>query len=334
MNKGLCFGELLLRYSPKLNLGWIRQASMPVYVGGAEVNTAAALALWNIPTELVTVLPDNYLSREIQNYLNSRHIGTAGIRLSGSRIGSYYLPQGTDLKGAGVIYDREHSSFYNLQPGDIDWDEVLDGVSWLHLSAISPALNARTAAACLEAVRSAAAKNIVISIDLNYREKLWRWGKTPAEIMPGLVEHASLVMGNIWAAEKMLGIAVDPTLGSKKEHYLRQAEITSRELIDRFPSVQTVANTFRFDTAGTVQYYATLLEGGEFSVSREYSTDTVIDRVGSGDCFMAGLIYGTLNKLSYDEKINFAAAAAFSKLFIQGDTTTSSVADVYRRLNG
>lgn len=333
MNKVLCFGELLLRYSPELNQGWIRQASMPVYVGGAEVNTASALALWNIPAELCTVLPDNYLSREIQDYLNSRHIGTSRIRLAGSRIGSYYLPQGTDLKGAGVIYDRAHSSFYTLQPGDIDWEEVLDGVSWLHLSAISPALNAQTAAVCLEAVQTAAAKNINISIDLNYREKLWRWGKTPAEIMPGLVEHANLVMGNIWAAEKMLGIAVDPAMGSEKQHYVRQAEITSRVLIDRFPLVQAVANTFRFDRAGTVEYYATLLEGEAMVVSREFSTENVVDRVGSGDCFMAGLIYGAINRLSSGEKINFAAAAAFSKLFIQGDATTSSVAGVYRRLN-
>lgn len=193
-----CFGELLFRFSPQMQGVFINEASMPVYVGGTELNVATALSKWDLPVKYLTALPDNYLSKEIIDSLSKKNIDVAGILFCGERIGIYYLPQGADLKHNAIIYDRNHSSFASLMPGQINWDNVFANVSWFHLSAISPALHANAAAVCVEAVKAAADKNITISIDLNFRAKLWQYGKMPVEIIPTIVEHCDVVMGNVW----------------------------------------------------------------------------------------------------------------------------------------
>ena len=173
------FWRIIVTFVARIRWKWITQSVMPVYIGGAELNTATALAKWNVPVTYFTALPDNYLSKEICDELRKRNINTDPINFSGNRIGSYYLPQGSDLKNAGVIYDRAHSSFSELQPGQIDWETVLNDISWFHFSAISPALNKNIAAVCKEAVEVASKKKITISVDLNYRSKLWQYGKKP-----------------------------------------------------------------------------------------------------------------------------------------------------------
>jgi 2-dehydro-3-deoxygluconokinase len=330
MNTIFCFGELLLHLSPELGGKWLTQSRMPVYIGGAELNTATALAKWNVPVAYCTVLPDNYLSKEICDELSKRHISTNQFIFSGNRIGSYYLPQGSDLKNAGVIYDRDYSSFSELQPGQIDWDAVLNNVSWFHFSAISPALNQNVAAVCKEALEIASKKRIKISVDLNYRSKLWQYGKRPKEIMQALVEHCDVIMGNIWSADDLLGIPTDADIHIKKSKsdYLGHAKKTAENVMRNFPACKSVANTFRFDEGDGIRYYAALDTDGRQFVSQEFSTNKVVDKVGSGDCFMAGLIYGFYNKLASQEIIDFAAAAAFNKLFIMGDATTSTVEEI------
>jgi len=330
MNKVLCFGELLLRLSPQLGGVWIQNQQMPVFVGGAELNVATALSNWQVPVDYMTALPANYLSGEIEQYLSEKNIGTGKIIFSGDRIGAYYLPQGADLKNAGVIYDRAHSSFSHLQPGMIDWDLALDGVSWFHFSAISPALSSQLAAVCKEGAEAAAGKNITVSVDLNYRAKLWQYGKQPLEVMRGLVSLCDVVMGNIWAAEKMLGLPA-PGEQKNKEGYIEQSELSSERLVKSFPKCMQVANTFRFDEGDALQYYATLYSEGNLFVSKEHGTNSVIDRVGSGDSFMAGLIYGNYHLLPAQETIELAAAAAFAKLFITGDASTASIDEIRKR---
>ncbi|MEP6949990.1 MAG: sugar kinase [Ginsengibacter sp.] len=330
MNKIFCFGELLLRLSPELDGKWLTQSLMPVYIGGAELNTATALAKWNVPVTYCTALPGNYLSKEICEELDKRNINTGRVIFSGNRIGTYYLPQGSDLKNAGVIYDRAWSSFSELQPGQIDWDVVLAHVSWFHFSAISPALNQNIATICKEAVEVASKRKITISVDLNYRSKLWQYGKKPKEIMPALVEHCDVVMGNIWSADDLLDIGVDADIHNKKSKlvYLEHAKKTAENIMRSFPACKSVANTFRFDDGDRTSYYASFnINGGQF-VSQEFSTNKVVDKVGSGDCFMAGLIYGFYNKLGSREIIDFASAAAFNKLFVKGDATTSTVEEI------
>ncbi len=162
------------------------------------------------------------------------------------RIGLYYLPQGTDLKNGGVIYDRAYSSFGSLKPGMIDWDEVLRDARWFHFSAISPALTEQVAAVCREGAAAAAAKGITVSIDLNHRARLWQYGKKPVEIMPSLVEYCDVVMGNIWAANALLGIHVDPEihLQGNKQDFLEHASKTALELHKQFPKSENSGQYF------------------------------------------------------------------------------------------
>src|SRR5689334_3479152 len=224
MSRVLCFGELLLRLSPQLHGEWINQNQMPVFIGGAELNVATALSVWGIPVSYCTALPDHYLSHEIIAFVNRKGIHTDPIRFSGSRIGIYYLPQGADLKNAGVIYDRAHSSFWELEPGQIDWEKVFQDVNWFHFSAISPALNLKVAAVCKEAASYASSKGIKVSIDLNHRARLWQYGKEPVDVMPELVQYCDMVMGNLWAEEIMLGLSFEKQGLDKKQAYLEQSQ--------------------------------------------------------------------------------------------------------------
>jgi 2-dehydro-3-deoxygluconokinase len=332
-----CFGEILLRFSPVSNGGWINQATMPVFVGGAELNVATALAGWSLPVRYASVLPNNSLADDMADYIAKKSIDPSGLIRGGERVGTYYLPQGKDLKNAGVIYDRANSGFANLKPGNIDWDVALADINWLHISAISPALNQSVADICLELVQTASAKNIPISIDLNHRARLWQYGVAPTDIMPGLVEYCNVVMGNIWSANALLGIPVDANIHDKGQptDYVAHARTTSEAIMARFSRCQTVANTFRFSTkpAG-IRYYTTLFTNGQQYVSPTFETDTVADQIGSGDCFMAGLIYGLYQDHSPQTVLNFAAAAAFGKLQEIGDATRQTVEDVLKVVSG
>ena len=329
MGKVLCFGELLLRLSPDTESQWLKNTSMPIHVGGAELNVARALALWNVPVKFSTGLPDNYLSHQIVQSLQQSNIDTSAIQYGGHRIGLYYLPHGLDVKHAGVIYDRADSSFARLQKGTVDWDAVLDGVSWFHVSAICPALNADAADVCEEVLQICNKKNITVSIDLNYRAKLWRYGVPVHEVMMRLAPYCDIIMGNVWAAQTMLNIPVRPDITQidTKETYLEQAMVTSQTIIKQYPRCKAVANTFRFDHNG-ILYYTTLYTNQQLFVSSVYTTNSVIDKVGSGDCYMAGLIYGFYNPQAPQDIVDFATAAAFQKLFIKGDATNKSVDDI------
>lgn len=323
----LCFGELLLRMSPRINAEWIYDNTIATYVGGAELNVATALAKWKIPSKYFTALPDHTLSKDLIKYLKEKSIDTSSIHLSGNRIGIYFLPQGSDLKNSGVIYDRAYSSFSELKPGMIDWDKTLKDVTWFHFSAINPALNLNVTALCIEALEAASKKGITISLDLNYRAKLWKYGKEPVEIMPQLAKYCDVIMGNIWAAEKLLGIPVDLKILRKntKKAYVDHALYTSEEIIKRFPKVKTVANTFRFDRKGSaIHYYATLYTENKLYVADEIDAVNIKDKIGSGDCFMSGLIYGFYKNNSPAKIVNFSAAAAVGKMYETSDATAQS----------
>jgi 2-dehydro-3-deoxygluconokinase len=330
MGKILSFGELLLRICPDSQGSWLEENSLPVYVGGAEANVAAALALWEVPSAYMTAIPDNFIARQLVGYLDDLNIDTTAIHYTGERIGLYFLDKGKDLKNAGVIYDRNYSAFSELTVGAIDWDAVFEGITWFHFSAICPAVNQNVADVCEEALKAASAKGITISIDLNYRAKLWKYGKEPAEILPALVQYCDLVMGNVWAAEKMLGISVSETLADEhdKSAYLQQSQLSSKAILEQFPKCRSVANTFRFDHGNGIQYYTTLYTEDQLYISKEYIADQIAGKVGSGDCFMAGLIYGFYKDMKPQEIVDFATSAAFAKLFTESDFNTTKLEDI------
>ncbi len=303
---------------------------MPVYIGGAELNVATALANWKMPVKYVTALPHNLLSQHLHNYLQGKGIDDSSIHHSGNRIGTYYMPHGSDLKGAAVIYDRAHSAFAELQPGTINWEEILHDASWLHFSAITPALGENLVQVCREALEIATAKGITISVDLNYRSKLWRWGKKPAEVMPQLVEYCHVIMGNIWSAEALLGIPCDADIHAKgrRQDYLQHALQTAHQILNTYKQSRIIAQTFRFDEGSGIRYYGAIDNGKEQIVSSELRSENIVDKAGSGDCFMAGLIYSLQQNFSLQNIVDFAAAAAFGKLHERGDSTKQTVHDV------
>jgi 2-dehydro-3-deoxygluconokinase len=331
----LSFGELLLRICPDPAGQWLNDNSLPFYVGGAELNVATALALWGLPSKYLTALPDNGLSQQILSYLKNKNIDVSPVLSFGERMGLYFLTSGQDLKHNALVYDRANSSFSQLKPGMINWDEVLRGVTWLHFSAICPAISQGVADVCLEMLQAATEKGVTISVDLNYRAKLWQYDKQPMDIMPQLLPYCDLVMGNVWAAETMLGIPVTPDIHESglKSLYQKAALYTSEEIIKQYPKCKAVANTFRFDSRDTINYYTTLYTGDDFITSAEYTATEIVDKVGSGDCFMAGLIYGFYRQWDAKEIVNYAAAAAFKKLFVKGDATNLTVEDIKTTMN-
>ena len=336
MKKVLCFGELLLRMPPANGGEWLRSNQMPVFVGGAELNVATALARWGLPVKYCTALPDNIISKDIREYLEQKNIDTSPIIYSGERIGLYYLKQGADMKSAENVFDRKYSSFSTLGAGIVNWDEILKDVSWFHFSAIAPAVSESAAALVAEALAAAHKKNITISLDLNNRALLWKYGKRPVEVMPELAKYCDVIMGNIWAANTLIGIPVDESINtqSTQREYLAHASETAKQIFEKFPQCKWVANTFRFDgIENNIEYYASLDTAQKQSVSPVFTTNTVIEKVGSGDCFMAGLIYGISSQHQFQAVINFAAAAAFGKLQELGDATKNTVEQVQKILS-
>ncbi len=324
MKKVCCFGELLLRFAP--NNEWTGNNNMPVFIGGAELNVASALTKWNMHVKYITVLPDNYLSNQLLDDVKKRNITVDDVLLKGNRIGTYYLPFGSELKNAGVIYDRANSSISELKPGIINWQNVFAGCNWFHFSAISPALNESVATVCKEALEAATAMGLTISIDLNYRSKLWQYGKQPIDVMPELVKYCHVIMGNVWAVESLLGILspVKSSEGKTKKQLVVAANESMKQLKNQYPRASTITYTFRLENS----YWAVLQNKNEKVISNEYEISEVVDKVGSGDCFMAAIIYGLYKKHTAKEIVDFAAAAAVGKLNECGDATKQTVEDI------
>lgn len=330
MNKVVSYGEILFRITPDP-----KAFSAEFSLGGAELNVATALAAWGTDICYVSRLPENVLSKNIDSLVQSLKIDTSRMLWGGERIGIYYMAPGGDMQSHSVVYDRKYSSFSELLPGTVDWDKVLEGASWLHWTAITPAINENAAALCLELLMAARSKNITISTDLNFRRLLWKYGKLPKDVMPDLVKYCDVIMGNIWSATDMLGIEWDEKKlqrGDKKSCGQMAQEVAGK-MVQQFPQCRKVAFTFRFsEPDGSLNYFATLFNGETLFKSVSFHRDSVVDSVGSGDSFMAGLIYGMLEKLPDQELINFAAASAVSKLNIKGDANTTPVADIRKLL--
>ncbi len=323
----LCFGEILLRIQPSL-----KNATANIYIGGAEANVAASLAHWDLPVEYVSCLPQHELGQAVVTELQTLRIGCNRMLYGGDRIGTYYLQQGADMKSSSVIYDRAHSAFANLKPGSIDWQSMLKDVHWLHWSAITPAIAVHHPAIMEELLFAAKQKGITVSVDLNYRAKLWQYCRRPAQFMQPLMQYCDVVMGNLWAVESLLEIpSSQPTSeGQSQQALLEAAGQSMLQLHSTYPQIQAMAYTFRMADS----YWAVLQHGPEMTTSATHSLATVIDKVGTGDSFMAGLILG-LQQPSWSNQqcIDFAAAAAVSKFAVPGDFNTTPLTTIQSMAN-
>ncbi len=326
MNKVIAYGEILFRITPDP-----KSFAAEFSLGGAELNVATALAAWGTDISYVSRLPENVLSKNIESRVQDLNIDTSRMLWGGERIGIYYMAPGGDMQSHSVVYDRKYSSFSELQPGTVDWDSILEGAKWLHWTAITPAINENAVALCHEMLQAASKKNITISTDLNYRRLLWKYGKLPHEVMPELAQYCDVIMGNIWSAKDMLGIEWNEKelkRGDKKSCGTMALQV-AENMVRQFPKCKKVAFTFRFtELDGQLNYFATLYNGTSILDSISFKREVIVDSVGSGDSFMAGLIYGMLQDMPDQDLINFAAASAVSKLNIKGDANTTPVAEI------
>ena len=295
-----------------------------INVGGAEANVAVALGNWGLPVMYVSRVPDNSIAESALEELRRQGVNTKCVIKGGDRLGFYYLVAGADLKSNAVVYDRAYSSFSELKPGDIPWKEILHDVEWLHFSAITPALSVQLSQVCEEAVLAARQMDINVSVDLNYRPLLWK-NRDPLPVMSSLLSHCNVVMGNLWSANKLLGIAIPSVKTEADTEYFLAAEQSARSLQERFPLCRQVAYTFRMGEGEEIRYFGTLYDNGNLFKSPVHTASRVTDRVGTGDSFMAGLIYGYMKQLPSQECIDFAARCGFNKFFVEGDFNTTQL---------
>lgn len=323
MNLVLSFGEILIRQQSLGNTFFDKNNNrLEIFPGGSEANVAASLAQMGDNVAYCSAFPQNALSDEILNILEDLQVDTTKALRIGDRLGSYILMSANGLSKGEVIYDRKYSSFSQLTVADIDVDKLFDGVSWLHWTALTPALNQNMADLMLVLLQEASNRNITISVDLNYRNRLWQYGKEPVDIMPQLAAHCDVVMGNIWAANKMLGTTVDESFdrNTPQATYLAAAEKSAKEIFQRYPKCKHVAYTFRFmDNPNHNLFYGTYHTPTEHVSSDIMETFEVIDRIGSGDAFMGGYIHALVNNMTPQEVINTATGAGYQKLFVKGD---------------
>jgi 2-dehydro-3-deoxygluconokinase len=336
MTRVVTFGEIMLRLSPPGQLRFSQARAFDAIYGGGESNVAVSLANYGIPVSFVTRLPNHEIGEACLQFLRQYGVETVHILRGGDRLGIYFLETGAAQRGSKVIYDRAGSSFATIQPGMLDWDQIFEGATWFHWTGITPAISQGAAEACLEAVKAARKHGLTVSSDLNYRAKLWKWGKSAGEVMSELVELCDVAIGNEEDAEKVFGIratGADVTTGKVSADQYR---IVCEKLHERFPSLKTIAITLRGSlSASHNTWSATLWKDGQFLTAPTYDIAPIVDRVGGGDSFMGGLIYGLLTYADDPQKaLNFAVAASALKHTIFGDFNLVSLKEVEQLMGG
>lgn len=335
MKNIVTFGEVMLRYSPPGFLRITQTDTFDVSFGGAEANVAASVAKFGLPVEFVSRLPNNDLGEMCIAYLRRYGIGVRYMARGGDRLGIYYLETGAAQRGSKVIYDRSGSSAATVQPGMIDWKKVFDGAGWFHTTGITPAISSSAAEVAIEAAKTAHELGLTVSCDLNYRKNLWKWGKKAAEVMPDLVKWCDVVIGNEEDAETVFGIKApeaDVTAGKVEADSYRYV---CEKLVERFPNLKSVAITLRGSISASHNTWSGVLwDEGLFYSAPIYDITHIVDRVGGGDSFMGGLIYGMLTYPERQKALNFAVAASCLKHSILGDFNEVTVAEVEKLMEG
>lgn len=337
MKKVVTFGEIMLRLAPPGFLRFSQTNSFDVIYGGGESNVAVSLANFNIPTEFITRLPKNDIGECALMEMRKRGVLTNHILWGGSRLGIYFLETGAVARGSKVVYDRDHSSMCEIKKGMVDWEKVFDGVQWFHWTGITPAISQGAADVCLEAIQAANQLGVTVSTDLNYRKKLWNYGKRPDEIMPALVEGCDVILGNEEDAEKHFGIHPDTVNVHDGDTMDAQAYLSvCKKLKERFPRAKKIITTLRGSINASHNSWAGVLYNGtEFLSSPTYQITHIVDRVGGGDSFMGGLIYGLLTYPNDDQRaLNFAVAASCLKHTIYGDANQVTIDEVEKLMSG
>lgn len=330
--KVITFGEIMLRLAPEGYYRFVQAEKYGATYGGGEANVAVSLANFGIDSAFVTKLPKHEIGQAAINSLRRFGVDTTLIARGGDRVGIYFLEKGASQRPSKVIYDRAASSIAEANIDDFDWDEIFKGADWFHFTGITPALGDNIAAICLEACKAAKQRNITISCDLNYRNKLWPKEKA-GKVMAQLCQHVDVCIANEEDASDVFGIkAANTDVTSGKVNHDGYKEV-AKQLVDRF-HFSKVAITLRGSISANDNHWAAMLyDGKDYYFSRNYLIH-IVDRVGGGDSFGAGLIYSSLNEFSPQEVIEFAVASSCLKHSIEGDFNQVSVDEVKKLASG
>ncbi len=334
--KVVTFGEIMLRFATPQYQRFSQATEYKASFGGGEANVAVSLANYGIDVSFVTRLPENDIAKACEMDLKKHSVNTNDIVYGGSRLGTYYLETGAVARASKVVYDRAFSAFSEIKPGMVNWEEVLKDADFFHWTGITPAVSQGAADACLEAIQVANRLGVTVSTDLNYRKNLWKYGKSANDVMPELVAGCDIVLGNEEDAAMVLGIhpeGVDVTEGHvEAEAYLS----VSQQIMAKFPRVKKVITTLRGSiSANHNSWSGVLYDGKKLFQAPTYQITHIVDRVGGGDSFMGGLIYGLLTYEGDDQKaLNFATAASCLKHTIHGDYNLVTVAEVEKLMSG
>ncbi len=338
MSKVVTFGEIMMRLSTPGFLRFSQSNSFDVNYGGGESNVAVSLANYGIPVEFVTRLPNSDIGKCAFMELRKRNVGTSNIVFGGERLGIYFLETGAVSRGSKVVYDRANSAMAEIESGMIDWDQVFDGASWFHWTGITPAISQSAAAVCLEAVKIASERGITISTDLNYRSKLWKYEGNRQEIMTELTSYCDIILCNEEDAEMHFGIKPKGLNVITQGHDINGDAYLSvcKEMMKKFPKAEKIAITLRGSISASHNSWAGILyDGKKMFKSKDYNITHIVDRVGAGDSFMGGLIYGILNYPNDNQvALDFAVAASCLKHTIKGDANLVSIDEVEKLMNG
>jgi 2-dehydro-3-deoxygluconokinase len=329
------FGEIMLRLTPP---GYERFLQSPQFVatfGGGEANVAVSVAQFGYPAAYVTVLPpNNPIADAVISQLRSFGVDTSKIVRQKGRMPVYYVENGANQRPSKVVYDRDYSAIALAKPGDVDWDRVFAGAGWFHITGITPAISASAADLAIESAAKAKAAGLTVSCDLNYRKNLWKWGKPAAEVMQQLIQHVEIAIANEEDCQMALGVKADVDVHSgqlEASAYQRLAE----KVLGQFPQLKAIAITLREShSASHNGWSACYHDRKQFLLSRRYEITHIVDRVGGGDSFAGGLIYGLNTMAGPQEALEFAVAASCLKHSIPGDFNRFTVDEVKALIKG
>ena len=332
--KVLTFGEIMLRLKTPGCERFFQSPVLEATFGGGEANVAVSLANFGMDAEFLTVLPQNDIADSCIRELQYFGVDTKKILRGAGRMGIYYLEGGANQLPSKVIYDRANSSIALAAPGDIDWDISFEGVDWFHITGITPAISESAMLLSLEAVQNAKKRNITVSCDLNYRKNLWKYGKEASEVMQELTKYVDIALANEEDVQKSLAITPDLNVEAAELDY-EKYRMLSDKVLEAYPNMKLIAITLRESCSADWNGWAACLNDGEnFYISRKYEIRDIVDRVGGGDSFAGGLIYGLNHYKDRQVALEFAVAASCLKHSISGDFNRVSVSCVEKLMEG
>ena len=332
--KYLTFGEIMLRLKSPGHERFFQSPMLEATFGGGEANVAVSLANYGEDVGFLSVLPKNAIGDECIKELRRFGVDTSRVVRGGERLGIYYLETGANQRPSKVVYDRAYSAIAMAKPGDIDWDKTFEGVEWFHITGITPAISESAMELSLESVKEAKKRGITVSCDLNYRKNLWKYGKKASEVMRELAKYVDVAIANEEDVQKSLEITTDVNVESGELDRSKYKALGDKVLA-AYPDMKMIAITLRESKSADWNGWAACLNDREhFYESKRYEIRDIIDRVGGGDSFAGGLIYGLNNYESRQQALEFAVAASCLKHSIDGDFNRVDVDEVEKLMGG